>query len=84
MKKGKTFKGMGFNSLYLRAGQREHNVHRKAAQGGISFPAEPSYVELPLCVDTNSGRVAIESWPILLPADLEIWTNIQSLVQLFV
>ena len=56
---------------HARVGQHELNVHRKAAREGLSYDAKISYIELPICTHQNAGAVGIETWPILLPADLE-------------
>lgn len=56
---------------HARVGQHELNVHRKAAREGLSYDAKISYIELPICTHQNAGTVGIETWPILLPADLE-------------
>ena len=58
--------------LEVRIGQTEVLVHRAAMREGLSFEVEISYKELPLCVDENSSKVEILSWPFLLPADLEL------------
>ena len=56
--------------LPCRAGQAEHRVHKAAQKRGLNMDVELSYFELPLCTDTDEGKMELVPWPFLLPSVL--------------
>lgn len=51
----------------------ERALHNAARRAGLTFPCDPTYLDIPVCTgydDYGAPIVAVKPWPFLLPSDM--------------